>query len=420
MSRQTSAQSAPSSQYADAQIISSLTHPEPGSVLSRRALNRATLHRQMLLRRQRRPVRDAVAWLLGMQAQVPSNPYLGLWSRLEGFEPHDLSALIAGRQAVRTSLMRATIHLVTDADCVALRPVIQPVLARCFYKASPYGRRIAGIDLGALLAAGRALLDEQSRTSMELRTVLHARWPEYDAQSLAYAVQYLVPLVQVPPRGLWGGSGRPAWSTADAWLGQPVPTTFAANPAPGQAADTPSTDVETATTATAAIDAVIVRYLAAYGPASALDMQAWGGLTGVRPHLERLRPRLRTFRTEAGKELFDVPDGPLPDPETPAPVRFMVEYDNALLGYADRSRVVDESHRRLTLMENGYVSCVLIDGFVRGIWRLTRERKAALLSIEPFGPLLPADRAELEEEGGRLLGFLAAATSADIRFLVPD
>jgi hypothetical protein len=317
--------------------------------------------------------------------------------------------------------MRATIHLVTDADCVALRPVIQPVLARCFYKASPYGRRLAGIDIDALLAAGRALLDAQPHTSMELRTILRARWPEYDAQSLAYAVQYLVPLVQVPPRGLWGGSGRPTWTTADAWLGRPVPTTFAADPEPGPVADTPSPGDASPAEATAALDALILRYLAAYGPASALDVQAWGGLTGIRPHLERLRPRLRTFRTEAGKELFDVPGGPLPDPETPAPVRFMPEYDNALLGYADRSRVVDESHRRLTWMENGYAPCVLIDGFVRGSWKLARERKAALLTIEPFGPLAPTDRAALEEEGGRLLGFLAAdATSADIRFVPAD
>jgi hypothetical protein len=275
---------------------------------------------------------------------------------------------------------------------------MQPVLERMLMVGSPYGRRLAGLDLEALLAAGRALLGEQPRTSASLRTALHELWPEHDAASLAYAVQYLAPLVQVPPRALWGKSGRATWTTADAWLGQPVPAT-PASPEAGT-------------------EELILRYLSGYGPATVMDVQAWCGRTRLREAMERLRPRLRTFRDEHGKELFDVPDGPLPDPATSAPPRFMPEYDNALLGYADRTRIVDETTRRLTLMENGYVSTVLVDGFVRAVWKLTTQRKTATLAVEPFEPLSEEDRAAVSDEGARLLRFMAPdATSHEIRFI---
>jgi hypothetical protein len=370
----------------------------PGTVLSRRALNRALLERQLLLRRQEVSASEAIEHLVGMQAQVPMNPYLGLWSRLEGFDPADLSDLIRDRRAIRTTLMRGTIHLITARDCLALRPVMQPMLERCLNTGSPYGRRIKDLDIEALLAAGREILEEQPRTSVELRALLHERWPDHDAAALAYAIQYLVPLVQIPPRGIWGKSGRATWTTADAWLGKSVSTTSA------------SLDAVT--------EDVILRYLAAYGPATVMDIQAWSGQTRLRDAVERLRPRLRTFRDEAGKELFDVPDGPLPDPETLAPPRFMPEYDNALLGFADRARVVDEATRRQIFIENGYVSAVLIDGFVGGVWKLTKQRKTVTLTVEPFGPLAVSDRAALEEEGNRLLSFMAAdATSHEVRVL---
>lgn len=402
------------SQHATRTTIGHPTAAEypPGTVLSRRALNRATLARQLLLQRQSRPAAEAIEHLLGMQAQSPKDPYVGLWSRLDPFDPEELSGLIAGRQAVRTTLMRGTIHLVSARDCLALRPEMQAVLERMLMVGSPYGKRLAGLDVDAVLAAGREYLSEQPRTGTELRAHLHERWPDHDAASLAYAVQYLVPLVQVPPRALWGKSGRATWATADAWLGRPVPLTPAA---PDDESVTPDTSSVTADTGT---EAMILRYLTSYGPASVMDVQAWCGRTRLREVVERLRPRLRTFRDEHGKELFDVPDGLLPDPETPAPPRFMPEYDNAMLGYADRARIVDEATRRLTLMENGYVSTVLIDGFVRAIWKLTTQRKAATLTIEPFAPLSRAPQAAVSEEGERLLRFLAAdATSHEFRVL---
>jgi DNA glycosylase AlkZ-like len=358
-------------------------------VLERRALNRALLERQMLLRRRRVEALDAVERLVGMQAQVPRDPYVALWSRLDRFRHERLAQPISDRRAVRMGFLRATLHLVTARDALTLRPIIEPVAQRTLYSQSPFGRALAGVDVDELKAFAGRLLEEQPRTRAELIPFLGERWPGHDAGQLSYATMYLLPLVQVTPRGIWGQTGRSAFTTVEHWLGRSVE---------------PETEP----------DEMVMRYLAAFGPATPADARAWSGLAGMRMVLERLRPRLRTFRDERGRELFDTLDAPLPDPDTTAPVRFLPEYDNILLGHDDRSRIVSPGVTPWT--EVGWGS-VLVDGFGSARWKMERDRETATLLVEPFGKLPRAARAEVAEEGARLLTFLAPdAGSADVRF----
>jgi hypothetical protein len=364
-----------------------------GQALGRRAMNRALLERQSLLRRRRMPVPRAVEHLVGLQAQEPPDPYVALWSRLEGFRPEALANLIATRRAVRTTLMRGTIHLVTARDCLAMWPVMQGFLERTF-RGHPWGRNLVDVDIDEILDAGRELVEAKPMTNAELRSGLVDRWPDRDPASLAAAVRYLLPMVQVPPRGIWGASGRPTVTTAEHWLGHPLGT------------DT-------------APDKMIRRYLKAFGPATVADMRTWSGLAGLREVADRLRPRLRTFRDESGRELFDVPDAPLPDPDTPAPPRFLPTYDNVLLSHDDRTRIINEDDRRRLTADSyeGNFGTVLIDGFVSGRWKVVRQRPSATLLITPLKRLTKQERAAVTDEGIRLLTLATAdAEGHDVRF----
>ena len=356
-------------------------------VLTQRQLNRALLERQHLLSRVTRPAFDEVEHLVGLQAQIPTDPYVALWSRLDGFTTDELSGLVERGQVVRTPVMRGTLHLVSAADALSLRALVQPVLERMFWKGSPFARHLEGLDVEEVLAAGRAYLDEKPRPSAALAKHLATRWPDRDATSLAYALRFLTPMIQVPPRGMWGASHQPTWATVASWLGRPVPN----DPTP---------------------DGAILRYLAAFGPASVMDVQAWCWRTKLREGMERLRPGLRTFRSEAGVELFDLPDAPRPDPETPAPPRFLPEYDNLVLSHADRTRVIDR-----VFGDGWWKGACLVDGVVRATWRFVREPETTRLEVKTFVAMLPADRAALTEEGERLLAFVAPmAADRDVRF----
>jgi Winged helix DNA-binding domain len=368
--------------------------PHPSPELTSRALNRALLERQLLLRRTRRPAADVVEHLVGMQAQEPRDPYVALWTRLEGFDPGELGGLLTDRKVVRSPLMRATIHLVTADDCLTLAPLLRPVLERNFWTGSPFGRQVKGVDLDAVLAAGRDLLDQQPRTNAQLRAFMAERWPGYDPTSLGYAVHHLVPVVQVPPRGVWGQKGLPTWAATEHWLGRPV------DPAPS-------------------IDQFVLRYLAAFGPAGTMDVQAWSGLTRLREVTDRLRSQLRTFRNEAGKELFDLPDAPRPDPDTPAPVRFLPQYDNVALAHADRSHISAGAAASWPT-DDLHWSALLMDGLVAGVWRLARDRTAATLTVRLFDAIPAEDQAEVAEEAERLLAFLAPdAEPREVRLTQP-
>ncbi|MDH6576855.1 winged helix DNA-binding domain-containing protein [Kitasatospora sp. MAP5-34] len=317
-----------------------------------------------------------VGHLVGLQAQaVPDPPYLGLWSRLDGFRPEALTELIEGRKVVRVALQRGTIHLVTAEDCRTLRPLVQPVLDRALR--STYGKRLAGLDLAEVWARGRELVEREPRTFQQLGALLTPEFPGYDPAALAQAVRAGLALVQVPPRGLWGRSGPAAHTTAEHWLGQPL------DPAPS-------------------LDAMVLRYLAAFGPATAADVQKWCGLTGFGPVLARLAPELVLFRDEQGRTLYDLPAAPRPDEDTPAPVRLLAPFDNLLLSHADRTRVLPEEYRPRVMTQNGIVlGALLLDGLVAGSWRI----EGGTLRVRPFRPLLRAEAAAAEAEGARLLEF---------------
>ena len=349
-------------------------------LLSLRALNRATLARQSLLERSAATSLAMIRHLTGMQAQAPLAPYFGLWSRVEQFTPENLSALLLDRSVVRIALMRGTVHLVTAEVAHILRPLMQPFLNRLLRQNTQFSAGIEGVDLDELASWGRALVESQPRTMMQLRPFLAERWPDHDPASLAHAIYYLLPHVQIPPRGVWGMSGQPVCTTLDVWTKTPM------HPAPS-------------------IDEVLLQYLAAYGPASVHDAQVWSGLTRLGEVFTRLRPKLMSFVNEDGVELFDLPDAPRPDEETPSPVRILAPFDNVLISYKDRRRVLPEHYRRLIFTQNGLVkSAVLVDGFVVGFAAITRVRSSATLTIELFEPVSRRDREEIAAEGQRPLG----------------
>ena len=291
---------------------------------------------------------------------------------------------------VRTLLMRRTMHLLSAADCLALRALHQPMLAQ--RSRSVLRSRLVGVDEAELAAAGYPLFHAEPRLLTEVGRAVQERWPDAAPRDLGDVLSSLVPLVQVPPRGLWRQSGPARNTTIAAWLGRDLA------PAPEP-------------------DELVLRYLAAFGPAAGADIRAWSGLSGLRPAVERLRPDLRTFRDERGRLLLDLPDAPLPDPDTPAPPRFLPAFDNAVLGYDDRSRIIDDADRGLSVTGARFL---LVDGRVRATWTVEtdgRDGRAADLPARRLQPRPAGD--EVTEEGLRLLAFLAPASTASAGPTVP-
>lgn len=375
-------------------------------VLDTRALNRATLDRQLLLRRSALSAGAAVEHLLGLQAQNVKPPYYALAARLDGFVPERLSALMADREVVRIVTMRSTIHTHTAADALTLRPLVQPARDR---ELTNFRKGLVGVDLDRLAVLARDLVQAEPRTMKELREALAVEWPDADPQALGIAARCKLPLVQVTPRGLWGRSGQVALTTLDHWLdghptARPIPS------APPTSATGPGSSPSPPAAPTP--DSTILRYLAAFGPASVKDMQTWAGLTRMRDAFERLRPGLLTFRDGTGTELFDLPDAPRPDPDTPAPPRFLPEFDNLLLSHADRTRVVPPEYRGRSWVGNMVYCTLLVDGFLAGVWKLGEDE----LVIELFGGLTRAQREDVTAEGERMLADMHPGASYDIRF----
>ncbi|AGZ39159.1 winged helix DNA-binding domain-containing protein [Actinoplanes friuliensis] len=358
------------------------------NVLTTRALNRATLARQLLLDRSDLPVLDAVAHLGGLQAQEPQEPFTGLWSRLRAFDPASLSELLTGRRVVRTHLMRRTVHLLTADDVLAWRARHDPMLRQRVL--GVYRQELAGVDLAELEAAGRALLaDGEPRTMSELARAMAERWPEPGPRALGeMLIAGLIPMVQMPPRGLWRTKGGVRNVPLEAWLGREI-----------DPPDPDSTDPVG--------QALVKRYLAAFGPAATADVRAWSGLAGLPAAVSAVRKELITFRDERGRELLDLPDAPRPDADIPAPVRFLPAFDNAVLGYHDRNRIIDEGHRGLSVQGH---RLVLVDGRVAATWTV----EADTVQVAPLGSLSRADRTAVTEEGQRLASFLSEGTGSVI------
>jgi hypothetical protein len=363
---------------------------------------------------------DAVRHLAGLQAQAPLAPYVGLWTRLAGFRHEALKDLLTERAVLRAHLMRNTVHLVDAADYVRFRPLYQPLLGR--HLAGNFGKNLVGVDLAELAAAAAALLGETPLTRVELGARLASRWPDHDPASLAYAASHLLPLVQVPPRGLWGEPNqRAAFFLASAWLAGHDPSASPGPPGSAPAAPAHSASAPAPAPAPAPVsrstmlEQLVLRYLAAYGPASVADVQAWSGLTRLREVTDRLGSRLRAFAGPDGARLLDLPDAPRPAPDVPAPPRFLPEYDNLLLSYAERTRVIP--HRRPVPLPPGHGATggtLLVDGSWQADWKISQGG----LEIRPFIRLNHADRDAIVAEGERLLGFADPAIAVrDVRFV---
>ncbi|WP_155373794.1 winged helix DNA-binding domain-containing protein [Catellatospora vulcania] len=360
-------------------------------MLTRRDLNRALLARQLLLERSPMAPLEAIEHLAGLPAQAPNPPYIGLWTRLRDFRIEDLSELLTSRAAVRLALMQATPHLVSARDARRLRPPLQVVQDRNLTAASH--ERLRGADPAQVAAAARVLVEQRPYTVKELGAALAGQWPDADPAALGAAARAGLPLVQVPPHGLWGAVGQPAWTTVEHWLG---------------AGDGPA----------ATVDDLFLRYLAAFGPATVRDVQAWSGLGGLGEVADRLGDRLVAYRDEQGAELLDLPEAPLPHPDTPAPARYLADFDAMLDAYDDTSRIMDDRDRRDVFAVPGVVpGTVLVDGFVQAIWTITRKKGAATLVVRPLFQIPTRDVQDLTEEGERLLAFAAPdATRRDVRF----
>ena len=357
--------------------------------LSPRRLNRATLARQMLLAREAVPVVGAVERLGGLQAQEPRPPFVALWTRIADFDREQLAAALRERRLVRATSFRATLHLMSAADYLALRGLLQPVLTQAL---RALGDRAAGLEIDQVLPAARRLFAEAPRTFDEVRNRLVEQFPTVDDRALGYVTRMCLPLVMVPTDDRWGFPSNAAFALADEWLGA-----------------TPRTDTPR--------EHLVLRYLGAFGPATPGDAQEWSGLQGLRPTFEALRPRLRTFRDERGRELFDLPDAPRPDEEVDAPARFLPDFDSLVLAHADRTRVLADEHRGKVATRNLRINATfLVDGFAAGTWRIERKRGTATLRASPFAPLPAGAPRALGDEGERLLRFVEPdATSFDVR-----
>src|SRR5688572_11264475 len=359
-------------------------------VLTTRALNRATLKRQMLLERSDMSIVEAAKFLGGLQAQQSNDPYIALWSRLEGFRHEDLTALIVNRTLNRATTMRGTLHLHTADDLLGFRALVQPFLAAQWK--SNFLKRFGSEDKKAVIRAGIRLLDKAPMTAGALNKKLKEKFPSAEPIALSALLQLTETLVQIPPTRIWGTGSAPILTRVENWLPPPHERPLSR-------------------------EDLVRRYLRAFGPASVQDMAIWCRLTRLGAEFEKIKDELAVFEDENGRTLYDFPDAPRPDADTPAPVRFLPLYDNVYLGYDDRRRMLNEETVHLMNMFQSFKPAVLVDGTINAGWTVGSKKGATTLEIELYRKLTRRELAEVEAEGQRLLKFIEPeAKSWDVAF----
>lgn len=360
--------------------------------LSWRQLNRATLQRQSLLKRDAGTPAEVIGRLAGLQAQHANSPYIALWSRREGQSIVDLEAGLTGRTVVKATLMRTTLHLVDSRDFWTFDAASAPP------RLANWGPTAKRVDLD-LVELNATLLEfcAEPRTVAEIEEHLAPLYPGQLAgdhvpagvRNTSFRLASAAGgLVHVPPSGLWKSHGKPSYVDARRWLGEAEPVE------PGRAVAT-----------------TVERYLAAYGPTSVADIVKWAGqrrVTPVKAALTELGDRLRRYAGPDGVEWVDLAELSLTDPDVEAPVRFLSRWDSALIGYDERRRILADHHKDAVIKKNGdFLPTFLVDGFVAGLWSVETGRDGAVLTLDPFEAVPKAARSELEEEAEALVHHVA-------------
>lgn len=317
--------------------------------------------------------------LVGLQAQEGFSPYIGLWSRIAGFAPAQLSGLIERRELVRIVVMRGTIHLLTPQDCATIRPLMQNMIDAA-HRRTPFYRACQDVDLAALERAARRVLRNGPVPASDLGATLAHRFPDHRPSDLVNMARVRLPVLQLPPRGLWKQRGPVVYALADQWTG------LAARH--GSQRDK---------------EELVRRYLRAFGPACAADLATWSRWSGTAAAIARIEPELVRYRRESGSELVDLDGLPIADSELPAPVRLLGTYDNVLLSHADRTRITDQAAYQAWQAPNGGISpFLLLDGFVAGLWR----ERGGRVRVEPLRAFSRAEQRAVDAEAASLEAFL--------------
>ncbi|MCR5978887.1 winged helix DNA-binding domain-containing protein [Gordonia jinghuaiqii] len=350
-----------------------------------RQWNRTLLQRQHLLTRVDDDAIEVLDRCVGLQSQDPRAAFFGLWSRIEDFDPLELDELLTDREVVRIALLRSTIFLIDAEDARWIRPLAEPILQRELTEA--HLPRLTGADPHQIVADAAELLAGRELSGSDLGKELVTRHPEENPSTLTGIARCGLPLVQVPPRGLWRGRGEPTYRLFDEWVG------------PGE----PAVDGDDAR-------ADLIRlYLRGFGPATAKAIHTWSGLTGLRPLLDKLEADWELVRLTGphGEVLYDLDGIGLADPDTPAPARLVAPFDHVIGAQADRIRVADPELFRRTVTPNGRSpGFVLVDGFLAGTWHLDADDA---VDVRYLSKVTAAQRRDVDVEVDRLRELLDGA-----------